>query len=64
MKNDLNGCSTCQNGQEHYETFYSEIKRKDLVQYDYRTESGKLFSCVALSLNIAREKRDAWLSKN
>jgi hypothetical protein len=34
-----------------------------MVQYDYRTESGKLFSCIAPNLQAARKKRDEWLAK-
>lgn len=37
MRSDINGCSTCQNGQEYHESFYSDVLRRDLVQYDYRT---------------------------
>jgi hypothetical protein len=31
-------------------------------QYDYRHKDGELFSCVAVSLEAAREKRDVWLA--
>ncbi|MDR3357462.1 MAG: DUF3873 domain-containing protein [Desulfovibrio sp.] len=31
------------------------------VSYDYRDRDGELFSCVAVSLEAAREKREAWL---
>lgn len=54
MKSDVNGVSTCQEGQESYEFFADS-----LVQYDYRF-NGELFSCVAKSLDHARMKRDAW----
>lgn len=57
MKTDLNGCSTCQPGQEQYESW-----GKELVQYKYRTISGKLFTCVAKSLESARQRRDNWLN--
>jgi hypothetical protein len=30
-------------------------------QYDYRDRDGELFSRVAVSLEAAREKREAWL---
>lgn len=59
MKLDINGCSTCQNGQENYEEFTQN--RKTYIQYDYRHTNGKLFSCVAKSLDAARIKRDAWM---
>lgn len=60
MKTDKNGCSTCQPGKEQYETFTRRGKK--YVQYDYRTESGELFSTVAPTLDQCREKRDAWLN--
>ena len=64
MKSDINGCSTCQNGHENYEFFTITIGRKtyDKIQYDYRHIDGKLFSCVANSLEEAREKKDKWLN--
>lgn len=63
METDVNGCSICQNGTEQYETFSARIGRKTIkrVQYDYRTTDGTLFSCVALSLEDCRQKRDQWL---
>jgi len=63
MKTDVNGCSTLVTG-EHYEEFYSSVVKKFLVQYDYRTQDGKLFSCVAPTVEIARLKRDKFLKKN
>jgi hypothetical protein len=62
MKTDRQGCSTCPKGQEQYETFYSSIMGGKRVQYDYRRPDGKLFSCIAKSLDEARAKRDAWLA--
>lgn len=65
MKSDSHGCSTCPNGQEQFEYFtvggYPGSKLSQRIQYDYRTPGGKLFSCVAVSLDAARAKRDAWL---
>lgn len=63
----LNPQSIC-NGQEQYEFFEVEhfVRRgKDTtrIQYDYRAENGKLFSCVAKSLEDTRAKRDQWLMK-
>jgi len=54
----------CKNGCEQYESFspsrgYKNSKR--MVQYDYRTESGVLFSTVAKTVEAARVKRDKWL---
>jgi hypothetical protein len=61
--NDSNGCSTCPAGQEHYERFYSYLAKGDRYQYDYRTPDGRLFSTVARTLEIARERRDEWLKR-
>lgn len=54
------------NGQEQYETFTSRMFRKPFtyVHYDYRHTNGKLFSCVAKTLDEARARRDQWLSEN
>lgn len=62
MKSDVNGCSTTKAGQEQWEEYYSNTSRGWRVQYDYRTPNGKLFSCVAINLEAARQKRDKWLS--
>jgi hypothetical protein len=62
MKTDVCGCSTCSNGTEQYEEFYSSISRGTRIQYDYRTPDGKLFSCVAKTLELARSRRDTWLA--
>ena len=60
MKTDVNGCSTTANGQEQYKVFGRSGRRR--VQYDYRTPTGKLFSCIAKSLTEARQRRDKWLA--
>ena len=52
---------TCKPGQEQYEEYFSAISRKTMVQYDFRSSDGKLFTCVAPTLEQARQKRDAWL---
>lgn len=54
------------NGQEQYETFTSRMFRKPSVrvQYDYRHVDGKLFSCVARTLDDARARRDHWIKEN
>lgn len=62
MKTDINGCSTCPKGQEHYEEF--SIRGRTYVQYDYRDSAGELFSTVAASVEIARKRRDEWMAKN
>lgn len=64
MKNDVNGCSTTAKGSENYESFYSSVVKKQLVQYDFRSESGELFSCVAANLDLCRSKRDNWIALN
>jgi len=56
MKTDANGCSTCPTGEEQYEEF--SMGGKTYVQYDYRDVDGKLFSCVAKTIEAARAKRD------
>ena len=63
MKTDINGCSTCPVGKENYEEFTMTIGRKvyEKVQYDYRHTDGELFSCVANSLEEARERKNKWL---
>ncbi len=43
-------------------TFWSSLARGQRVQYDYRAPDGRLFSCVAKSLEVARNRRDAWLA--
>jgi hypothetical protein len=68
MKTDVNGCSTCAVGEEHYEWFevadLANTGSTDRVQYDYRHASGKLFSCIARTVEQARERRDKWLKEN
>ena len=46
------GCSVCQPGKENYTTYTTKLKGKRvrMYQYDYRTESGELFACVAPTL--------------
>jgi hypothetical protein len=61
MKSDINGCSTCQNGNEQIESFYS--RGRPYIQYDYRTEDGRLFSCCCMTLKEARQRRDKWIIK-
>ena len=63
MKTDVNGCSTCLVGQEQYEESWVKHHRFCVksVQYEYRHTNGNLFSCVAINLYVARQKRDAWV---
>lgn len=62
MKTDKNGCSTCQPCKEQHESF--TYRGKEYIQYDYRAESGELFSCVKSTLSECRQKRDEWLKNN
>lgn len=64
MKTDKNGCSTCPNGGEQYEEYYDKFSRSRKVQYDYRTPAGVLFSTIAPTLEVARQRKDAWVAKN
>lgn len=63
MRTDIKGCSTCQAGSENYETFHIRRPGRTItrVQYDYRHTDGKLFSCVAATLEDCRDRRDIWL---
>jgi uncharacterized protein DUF3873 len=61
VESDIKGCSTCPKGQEQHETFMRD--GKEFVQYDYRTNGGELFSCVAGSLELARQQRDSWMAR-
>ena len=63
MKTDVNGCSTTARSQEQYEEFYSVASHGYRVQYDYRTPDGRLFSCMARTVQEARRKRDEWLTR-
>jgi len=62
-----NGVSTCVAGQENYVYFnpMSRLRKKSrYCQYDYRSEEdGELFSTVAPTLEICRERRDKWLQR-
>ncbi len=62
METDVKGCSTCPKGEERWEKIRLPHNRRiNGVQYDYRTDSGELFSTVAINLTVARQKRDEWL---
>lgn len=64
MRTDINGVSSTKPGEEQWEEFYDRGLGRSLVQYDYRTPEGRLFSCIAPSLERARAKRDQWLERN
>jgi hypothetical protein len=52
-------------GHEQHEMFQATGRMgkpgPERCQYDYRHRSGELFSCVAASLEEARDKRNEWL---
>jgi hypothetical protein len=48
-------------GQERWERYHSVVLNREMIQYDYRTPDGELFSTVARTLDIARLQRDKWL---
>jgi hypothetical protein len=54
-------------GHEQHETFTAPGRMgkpgPERCQYDYRRHDGELFSCVAASLEAAREKREDWLTR-
>jgi hypothetical protein len=56
---------TCKPGQEQWEEYHSSVYMRGdgrFVQYDYRTPSGELFSTIARTLEVARQRRDKWLA--
>jgi hypothetical protein len=63
MKTDIRGCSTCPVGQEQYEEFKA-VNGKKYVQYEYRDFNGRLFTCVAKNIDIARDKKEKWIFSN
>ena len=64
MKSDVNGCSTCPIGAEQYEEYYSSLSQCMKIQYDYRHSNDILFSCVAATLEKARDKRNLWFRRH
>lgn len=65
-KMTVDGISVCPRGEERYEYFTMTLARrrhKLLCQYDYRTEDGELFTCVAPTLEECRRRREEWLNK-
>ena len=52
-------------GGEQYEYFarkYSQGFTLRFTQYDYRHTDGRLFSCVAPTVEMARAKHDRWIT--
>ncbi len=61
MKTDENGTSTCKAGMENFEIF--DNRRGVWCQYEFRSRlTGRLFTCVAPSLESARVQRDEFLT--
>lgn len=51
----------CKAGNEQWERFPSATRKNlVLIQYDYRNSKGELFSCIAMTLDEARSRRDKW----
>jgi hypothetical protein len=57
--NNENGCSVCAQVSENYTMFTHRGKK--YYQYDYRTQGGRLFSCVKPTLAKCRKERDNWM---
>ena len=68
-QNSLGATSTCPQGEEKHVYFNLTPRprpkaRNRYCQYDWRDPiNGKLFSCVAPTLEKCREKRDKWLKE-
>jgi len=58
MRMTRNGISTTESGSERYEK--CRICGREMVQYDYRTEDGRLFSCVRKTLDECRNALKEW----
>ena len=50
-------------GQELVDLFLCHATKEDLIQYDYRSEEGNLFTTIGRSLEGCRKWRDEWLAK-
>lgn len=64
--NNNQGCSKCvEPGQELYEVFTLGTGKRSqkMVQYDYRSDTGELFSTVAPTIEEAIERRNNWLNE-
>jgi len=57
----LGATSTCPRGAERWERFESTVLGRSLVQYEYRTPAGCLFTTVRRTLRDCRAARDEWL---
>lgn len=59
----MNQSTRLQKNEERYHEYYSATLKRMMVQYDYRSTDGELFSCIASSLEEARKRRDDWMAK-
>jgi len=59
----MNSPKFLENGEEQFESYFSRISKRNFIQYDYRHSDGELFSCVANTVEEARNKRDKWIEK-
>jgi predicted DNA-binding protein YlxM (UPF0122 family) len=51
------------NREEKFETFQSNILKKQMVEYFYRSKDGSLFSTIAKNVDVARSRCADWLVK-
>ena len=58
MRTDKHGCSTTPSGEERFEKFTAN--GGSYVQYERRHVNGRLFSCVAKTLQAARLRYKQW----
>ena len=64
MNTDKNGCSTCPAGQEQWDQFYIPRFHKKMYQYEYRHPvTKKLFTTIAPTLALARNRRDLFITE-
>lgn len=59
MKTDRSRFGTCPPRCEQHREFLRQGHK--YVEYEYRADTGELFSTVAQDLATARQQRDAWL---
>ncbi|MFR9543607.1 MAG: DUF3873 family protein [Rikenellaceae bacterium] len=62
--NNLGAVSTCPIGEERYKYFDltpRPRRRGRYIQYEWRSPTNELFSCVAPTLEQCREKREVWI---
>jgi hypothetical protein len=52
----------CKVGEEKFKEFHPK-GRGAVVQYDYRSAEGELFSCTGKDIDSCRKKKEDWLSR-